>query len=91
MWGVLTSNTQPTNLHNLSPSPSFLFRAISERVTRHVKIGRQKTMFWRFQQYGDEYLATIEAIFHFYREYCEIYETVDHVYDGRYDAFLYYL
>eukprot|EP00003_Mantamonas_plastica_P021572 TRINITY_DN3515_c1_g2_i1.p1 TRINITY_DN3515_c1_g2~~TRINITY_DN3515_c1_g2_i1.p1 ORF type:complete len:318 (-),score=87.65 TRINITY_DN3515_c1_g2_i1:665-1618(-) len=35
---------------------------------KQVKIGNYETMFWRHQQKGKDHLATIEAIYYFYRE-----------------------
>ncbi|KAL0480972.1 hypothetical protein AKO1_013594 [Acrasis kona] len=34
-----------------------------------VKIADQKTLFWRYQSFGDSFLATIEAIFYFFKEF----------------------
>jgi DTW domain-containing protein YfiP len=50
-----------------------------------VKIADQKTLFWRYQQHGDSFLATIEAIYFFFREF-----SVDSEYNGEYDDLLYY-
>ncbi|KAI9227398.1 MAG: DTW domain-containing protein [Piptocephalis tieghemiana] len=47
-----------------------------------VKIAEQKTTFWRFQNLDEHYLATIEAIYHFYREYhLSLYHQPTHQYD----------
>ncbi|KAJ3107202.1 DTW domain-containing protein 1 [Phlyctochytrium planicorne] len=35
---------------------------------KRVRISEQRTLFWRYQKYGDFCLATIEAIYWFYRE-----------------------
>ena len=34
-----------------------------------VKISSRKSVFWRFQNKNDEHLATIEAIYYFYRDF----------------------
>lgn len=48
-------------------------KAISrdERVTsfKHVKIPQRTSLFWRFQNNDPSYLATVEAIYYFLREY----------------------
>ncbi|RUS12651.1 DTW domain-containing protein, partial [Endogone sp. FLAS-F59071] len=36
---------------------------------RHVTIAPRKTLFWRFQNKDEHHLATIEAIYYFFREY----------------------
>ncbi|CAG8562791.1 12250_t:CDS:1, partial [Acaulospora colombiana] len=41
---------------------------------RKVTIKPQKTLFWRYQREDDSYLATIEALYYFLKEYCEVYE-----------------
>lgn len=45
--------------------------ARDERVTRfkHVRIKSQTSLFWRFQNKDPTYLATVEAIYYFLREY----------------------
>jgi hypothetical protein len=35
---------------------------------KFIKLEEYKTMFWRYQDVGDECLATVEAIYYFYRE-----------------------
>ncbi|KAJ3009949.1 UNVERIFIED_CONTAM: DTW domain-containing protein 1 [Siphonaria sp. JEL0065] len=49
-----------------------------------------KTLFWRYQSIGDHCLATIEAVYYFYRDYFSVYEPVGTPYDGRFDSLLYY-
>ncbi|KAI7863400.1 DTW domain-containing protein [Spinellus fusiger] len=56
---------------------------------RKVTIAPRITQFWRFQQMTENHLATIEAIYYLYREYCETYETPKG-YDGRYDNLMFY-
>jgi DTW domain-containing protein YfiP len=56
----------------------------------HVKIKNQKTRFWRFQNLSENYLATIEAIYYFFVEYYEAFESDGKAYDGRYDDLLFY-
>ncbi|KAI7906654.1 DTW domain-containing protein [Cokeromyces recurvatus] len=53
-----------------------------------VTIAPRQTHFWRFQNVNDEHLATIEAIYYFYREFSETFE--DSSYDGRYDNLMFY-
>ncbi|KAI9250972.1 DTW domain-containing protein [Phascolomyces articulosus] len=56
-----------------------------------VTIAPRKTHFWRYQQLGENHLATIEAIYYVYREFTEAYEIEkDQPYDGRYDNLLFY-
>ncbi|KAG2224268.1 hypothetical protein INT45_000299 [Circinella minor] len=55
-----------------------------------VTISPRKTHFWRYQQMGENHLATIEAIYYIYREFAETYETKEGCYDGRYDNLLFY-
>lgn len=45
--------------------------ARDERVTKfkHVRIAEQTSLFWRFQNNDPTYLATVEAIYYFLREY----------------------
>ncbi|KAI9030803.1 DTW domain-containing protein [Phycomyces nitens] len=54
-----------------------------------VTIAPRITHFWRFQQMSENHLATIEAIYYLYREYCQTYETPKG-YDGRYDDLMFY-
>lgn len=42
---------------------------------RHVTIAPRKTFFWRFQNKDEHHLATIEAIYYFFREYYDAYEA----------------
>ncbi|CAG8471535.1 12937_t:CDS:2 [Funneliformis caledonium] len=60
---------------------------------RKITIKPQKTLFWRYQNKSENHLATIEALYYFLKEYCEVYESnnsPDHRYDGRYDDLLWY-
>jgi len=52
-----------------------------------MKIDTQKTKFWRYQRFGENYLATIEAIYHFFKEY---HTQKTGSYEGQYDDILYY-
>jgi len=52
-----------------------------------VHIDLQKTLFWRYQKCGDNCLATIEAIYYFFKEY---HTKKTRNYDGEYDNLLYY-
>jgi DTW domain-containing protein YfiP len=59
-------------------------------LTRRVKLARDySTSFWRYQQKGDEYLATIEAIHFFFREYDAATNAAGTEYDGKFDNLLY--
>ncbi|KAN0032640.1 hypothetical protein ACTFIV_006548 [Dictyostelium citrinum] len=53
-----------------------------------VKIDMQKTMFWRHQRHGDSYLATIEAIYYFFKEFHL--SQNNNQYNGEYDNLLFY-
>ncbi|KAF2071112.1 hypothetical protein CYY_007577 [Polysphondylium violaceum] len=55
---------------------------------RCVKIDLQKTMFWRYQHHGENFLATIEAIYYFFKEYQQA--ISNGAYNGEYDNLLYY-
>jgi DTW domain-containing protein YfiP len=56
---------------------------------RKVKISSAKTMFWRPQKgKPDTCLATIEAIYHFFKQYSQAFECQP--YDGRYDNLLFW-
>ncbi|KAJ1985085.1 hypothetical protein H4R34_000262 [Dimargaris verticillata] len=67
---------------------------------RKVTLLPRQTRFWRYQQCDESYMATIEAIYFFYREYYEAYAgskrndcskcSMVSVYDGRYDDLLFY-
>jgi len=52
-----------------------------------IKIDSYKTKFWRYQTKGDECLATLEAIYYFYKEY-QIAKMGK--YDGEFDNLLYF-
>ncbi|KAI9476083.1 MAG: DTW domain-containing protein [Benjaminiella poitrasii] len=58
------------------------------RKMQYVTIAPRQTHFWRFQNVKDDHLATIEAIYYFYREFSETFE--DSNYDGRYDNLMFY-
>ncbi|KNC54974.1 DTW domain-containing protein 1 [Thecamonas trahens ATCC 50062] len=69
----------------------------SRAVMRHanlqdlprVRMNSYETLFWRYQPGMDAtYLATIEAIYYFYREYARA-AADDGSYDGRYDGLMY--
>jgi DTW domain-containing protein YfiP len=51
-------------------------------VFRRVHITERKTLFWRFQQLDEYFLSTIEAIYYFFRDYFDTYESVD-LWSGR--------
>jgi hypothetical protein len=53
---------------------------------QRVTIQPRKTHFWRFQQVDDQHLATIEAIYYFYKEYEQAYQKET----GSYDNLLFY-
>ena len=54
---------------------------------RHVKIENYETRFWRWQNVGNEGLATIEAIYYFYREFIT---ATNGSYHGEVDNLMYY-
>ena len=54
---------------------------------RRIKITSQKTHFWRYQNCGETYLATIEAIYYFFKE---LHTAMTHNYSGEFDNLLYY-
>jgi DTW domain-containing protein YfiP len=61
-------------------------------ITR-CKINSQKTSFWRYQQHGDSFLATIEAIYFFFREYqieMNKLKFQNEEYSGEYDDLLFF-
>ncbi len=45
-----------------------MIRVFNKIEFQAVRIRNWKTKFWRHQQLGSEYLATIEAIYYFYKE-----------------------
>ncbi|KAJ2388117.1 hypothetical protein GGI23_006126 [Coemansia sp. RSA 2559] len=49
-----------------------------------VTIFPRKTRFWRYQNFDDSYLATIEAIYFLYRD------SMSGEYDGEYDALMFF-
>lgn len=53
---------------------------------KHVRIRNYETRFWRWQNVGNEGLATIEAIYYFYREYL----SAKTDYEGQVDNLLYF-
>jgi DTW domain-containing protein YfiP len=60
---------------------------------RKVTIKPQKTLFWRYQNKSENYLATIEALYYLLREYYEAYESNtdnENRYNGKYDDLLWY-
>jgi DTW domain-containing protein YfiP len=62
-------------------------RRMKDKGFRHVRIDSYETMFWRYQSLNRTYLATIEAIYYFFKEYAI---AQDQQYDGRYDNLLFY-
>ncbi|RKP24141.1 DTW domain-containing protein [Syncephalis pseudoplumigaleata] len=63
------------------------YSPVLSRLPR-VMIRTEQTLFWRFQNLASDHLATIEAIYYFYREYHKAYATSS--YAGEYDNLLYY-
>eukprot|EP01080_Neovahlkampfia_damariscottae_P009446 gene9446-1652_t len=63
--------------------------ARDERIQslRKLKITSQKTLFWRYQQLGDDHLATIEAIYYTLKEY-QIFAKGE--YNSEFDDLLFY-
>lgn len=54
-----------------------------------VVISKQNTFFWRYQDVGEECLATIEAIYYFFKQY-SIAKNPDVEYDGKCDDLLFF-
>ncbi len=59
---------------------------------KHVRIQTEKTVFWRYQAVADTNLATVEALYFFFRDYdiggrCG---GSKELYDGRFDNLLYF-
>jgi DTW domain-containing protein YfiP len=59
---------------------------------KKVKIQTEKTVFWRYQSVSDANLATVEALYFFFRDYeVSLNCKGDYgKYDGKYDNLLYY-
>lgn len=53
-----------------------------------VKISAAETAFWRYQQVDSTNLATVEALYFFFKEYDEA--ISEREYDGKYDNLLYF-
>jgi len=53
----------------------------------HIKITQYRTLFWRYQHCGDHCLATIEAIYYFFKEH---HVRMHGTYNGEYDNLLFY-
>ena len=66
-----------------------MVKALSSKPFKHVKIQEHETLFWRYQDGGNDHLATIEAIYWFFRDFHSAYEPSIE-YDGRYDNLLFY-
>ena len=62
------------------------------KAIKKVKIQTEKTVFWRHQKIADTNLATIEALYFFFRDYdVNLSFGGDYsLYDGKYDTLLYY-
>ncbi|KAJ1820732.1 hypothetical protein GGH91_003200 [Coemansia sp. RSA 2671] len=54
------------------------------RNMRKVTVSPRRTKFWRYQNFDDSYMATIEAIYFLYRD------SVLSGYNGEYDALMYF-
>ncbi|KAJ2897050.1 hypothetical protein GGI21_001381 [Coemansia aciculifera] len=54
------------------------------RHMRKVTVNPRRTKFWRYQNFDDSYMATIEAIYFLYRD------SVPAGYNGEYDALMYF-
>lgn len=63
--------------------------ASDERIQKmkKFKITKQKTFFWRYQQFGEEFLATIEAIYFALKE---VYQFTKGSYSGELDDMLFF-
>ncbi|EFA83928.1 hypothetical protein PPL_02998 [Heterostelium album PN500] len=65
-----------------------ILRDARVKKLRCIKIDQHKTLFWRYQKHGDSFLATIEAIYYFYKEFHQ--RLHNNTYEGQYDDLLYY-
>jgi hypothetical protein len=69
-------------------------RLLSQKYHRHVCIQAHETLFWRYQNYDKFHLATIEAIYWFYREFHAVAIKSEDgamaLYKGEYDDLLWY-
>ena len=62
------------------------------RELKTVKIKTEKTIFWRYQSISESNLATIEALYYFFRDF-DVNQSCKcdySLYDGKYDNLLYY-
>ncbi|CDW75755.1 UNKNOWN [Stylonychia lemnae] len=69
----------------------FLKQANVKKIKK-IKIQTEKTVFWRYQRISEANLATIEALYYFFRDY-DVNKNCsgDYAkYDGKYDNLLYY-
>lgn len=67
---------------------SVLRSEVCSQITRHVRLGQtHSTSFWRYQNKGEDHLATIEAIYYFFRERHQVL-VQEEEYDGRFDNLL---
>ncbi|TPX69949.1 hypothetical protein SpCBS45565_g02126 [Spizellomyces sp. 'palustris'] len=62
--------------------------AIAGQNFQKVSIRSRRTLFWRYQPFGESYLSTIEAVYWFFRDFHDAYSRDP--YDGRYDNLLFY-
>ena len=44
-----------------------IFKSISKRKFKFIKLKDYETLFWRYQQHGKKCLSTCEAIYYFYK------------------------
>ncbi len=56
----------------------------------HIRIKQQISLFWRFQNNDPTYLATVEAIYFFLKEYVQAKNAPTHSYNGEVDDLLHY-
>lgn len=77
MGKLFSSNLEATttNLNYVQPMKPSLTHHLKR--LRKVKLRESKVQghFWRYQPYGEHCLATIEAIYYFFRQFIELYPT----------------
>ncbi|KAI9332074.1 hypothetical protein BDR26DRAFT_1010689 [Obelidium mucronatum] len=88
---VVESSSSSNYIESSSSSTSTVSLSSTASSSSTTALEPVKTMFWRYQSLGEHCLATIEAVYYFYRDYFAVYEEKDvGAYDGRFDALLYY-
>ncbi|KAJ3382245.1 DTW domain-containing protein 1, partial [Lobulomyces angularis] len=68
-------------------------KVLSSKGFRQVRIKTEKTLFWRYQSLSENYLATVEAVYYFFKDFDTTYNkkvNEDYIYDGKFDNLLFY-